>query len=152
MQDSGAGGSAVKLYIRVELLDQTAELFSVLNHALAVFKETSAFEVRTSPAVLATLNRNFMICGQELYRSVEASSASADDSVAPQRAGGAELKAKKPMRRLGSAIVPSMALRQGSGRDLTSLGSHFGGSRQSSQPADRGTGAKSLSKRNSFHG
>jgi len=139
------------LYLRVELLDQTAELFSVLNHALAVYKETGAFSDRTAPAVLATLNKNFMVCGQELYRSVAATSAAESTQAAPVRGGGAESLARKPMRRLGSAIVPSMASRMGSGRDLTSLGSQFGGFK-SSMGSSRASAAPSLTKRNSFHG
>jgi len=141
------------LYVRVELLDQTAELFSVLNHALAVLKETGGFSDRTAPAVLATLNKNFMICGQELYRSVAATSA-AEAVHAPQpsvRGGGAESLSRQPMRRLGSAIVPSMASRgAGSGRDLTSLGSQFGGFKGAS--GSKATATPSLTKRYSFHG
>ena len=139
------------LYVRVELLDQTAELFSVLNHALAVLKETGAFNDRTAPAVLATLNKNFMICGQELYRSVAATSATEAAPMATPsiRSGGAESLRRQPMRRLGSAIVPSMASRAGSGRDMSSLGSQFGGF---SSIAAKGAAAPSLTKRYSFHG
>ena len=120
--DPSAGTDPLTLYVKAELLDHTVQLYSILNYALAVLREGDAsFADTTSPDVLAALNKHFMVCGQELYRSMAAVSAGSRDMKEALREPSARAA---PSR--GSSFQRVASMSQAAGRHTPRTGSARG--------------------------